>query len=149
MTANRFTPIPPGVPTTLPAGLYYALTRDGAIRYAVRFMLDGVRLNLGTFDTAEQAINAKFDFQFKDLERQKAWALQAVGAAYKQASSAIAEVSAELTVAQQEEADKVQELLESVPPHELSFDQSATIGGVEISAKVVTAFLNKRFGIES
>lgn len=136
----------------LPSGIYYLPTRGG-MTYLVRFMIDGARISLGSHASIEDAINTMIDFKIADLEKQRTQMLQACGAAevvnnnalvgIKEALSAVA---VELSSAESTMLASYQELLESVPPHELSFHGDAKIGDVTVPARIVKAFLDNKFG---
>lgn len=130
----------------LPSGISYLPTRDG-IKYTARFMVGGARISLGTHETLADAINAMYDFKITDMEKQRTQALAACGIV-PTAVSELEAVKAELTSVESTMLASYRELLESIPPHELSFDADASIGGITIPAKIVTAFLHERFGEE-
>lgn len=129
----------------LPAGIYYLPSQSG-MTYLVRFMLGGARVSLGSHGSLEAAINAMMKFKMDDLKKQQAQMLAACGVAGKINTDVLESVKEELTSAESAALESYRELLESVPPHELSFDSEAVIGNVIIPQRIVVAFLHERFG---
>lgn len=52
----------------VPKGIYRVLVKN-AIKYKVRFMIDGARINLGTFNSLIDAVEAMHKFKIKDMEK--------------------------------------------------------------------------------
>lgn len=131
---------------TLPTGIYYLPTRT-SIKFAIRFMIEGARITLPPTDSLAEAINAMMDFRIADLETRRKHMLASAGAKMDQTRNALNIVASELTQAEQQALADYTELMESVAPSDMSFGEDAMIGGVTIPAKIVTAFLNRLYGV--
>jgi len=87
----------------LPPGIRISIVK-GTIRYVVRTSRNGVKYSLGTFFSADDAIQALQDFKF---------------GRYKDAASKVAQIK----TAMSEETNKLyRSILENAAPHELSAD---------------------------
>ena len=127
----------------LPKGIYARVTKAG-LTYYVSFMMDGARISLGTFHTAELAMQAMMKFKQEEFNK-----LLSSGVSYKEreqiVESQLVEAAA-VAVPMQQTVD-YDSILASVPPAMLSFDNGIVIDDVAIPKSVVVAYLNKMYDI--
>lgn len=125
----------------LPKGFTQTVTSSGT-QVTIRMMVDGVRYSLGPFTSLSAAIKAKADWMRKEADDFEARWLQGVDA--QSAQLLAIEVQGNYRLAAELET------LESagIDPSTLDWNQQVTIDGKVISAKAVTAFLNKLYDIK-
>ena len=151
----------------LPTGV----TRDisnNYLRYHVRFMFKGKRVNLGTFYDLNLAIDCMIRYKSgvltkdaidsianSDVRSQQARMKDSVLAIEMPANAAGTQLStqsairhsAPISMLTADMQAAMLKALESVPPHELMHNTPATINGMDIPASIVTQHLDAIYGV--
>jgi hypothetical protein len=135
---------------SLPKGIYTKVDRQGNVTFAVRFMREGVKINLGTFFTAKKAIEAKLAWEHKDSLKHLTGEVSINWPAADSISSlgsleSIKQEAGDASAEQHPQFEEFISLLESVDPSSLPWHQEAVVSGVSIPANVVTYFQNRMF----
>lgn len=129
---------------SLPAGVSHAVSPTGGQLYAVRFTLDGLRVNLGTYGSLGLAVSAMCRFKIADLEKMERTYLDGFTST-DSAITAMGQPAPVTAILRQDHLD----LLANVDPSSLSFYSGVTLQGVNIPQTTVVAFLNRLYGIEA
>jgi hypothetical protein len=140
----------------LPAGICYHPSVAGP-RYAVKFMLDGARINLGIFKSLESAINELIDFKLADLEKQRQVMLHSFCNGESPAALALGALAANVETARVNLGPAQTELLRSqlellhnhdYQPAIYGAESGIELSGISIPQTTVKLYMDHVYGIK-